>query len=92
MMEEALDAYLPDGWSIANIINLRPGWQANICDGTNIVIGSGETIDEAIANACDRTIDEACHRRLFSIPLPPPKPGLAARLGFSAPQPRITRR
>ncbi len=38
-------------WTLSNLINLRPGWQANISDEEFVAVGTGETIEEAITTA-----------------------------------------
>lgn len=70
MISTALTTYLPPDWSLSNLIRLDPdGWQANISDGEWVITATGETPDEAIQIAAQRSADERYYtRRLFHLP------------------------
>lgn len=64
-----MNSLLPEGWCIHNIINLEPGWQVNISDGEWIVVATGEDIEDALALANTKTLDETQYTgRLASLP------------------------
>lgn len=93
-----IQALLPPDWHISNLIFLEPDWQVNICDGEYVVIGTGNTIEEAIVTAATNTQDPAKYiGRLFSLGRlkldEPSKPedystgSLFDILGFTKPKP-----
>lgn len=46
-----INAFLPQGFWLSNLINLEPGWQVNLSDENGIVVGTGASIEEAL-EAC----------------------------------------
>lgn len=98
MIQDQIQSLIPDGWFLSNLINLDPGWQANLSNGEFVVIGSGEMIDDALAMAGYKTDDPSQYAgRLFHLPrLHEPDNGdglsLLARLGLNKPRNPIARR
>jgi hypothetical protein len=69
MIDEALHSALREGWHLRNLIYLNPEWQVNLCDGEYCLSATGDTIDEALANAYEKTFDESKWLgRLASLP------------------------
>lgn len=51
---EEIVAILPEYWNLSNLINLKPGWQANIADDEHVAIGTGATIEDALLSAATK--------------------------------------
>lgn len=85
-----IQSSLPEDWTLSNLINLSPGWQANICDGEYVIVATGDTIEDALANAANKTLDSRNYLgRLFSLPRiddTPPKVDLSVLLGLAKPK------
>lgn len=66
----SLSALCPQSWRIAHLSYLGPDdWQVAISDEEWVILGTGETIEVAIAIAAERTCDERYYRRrLISAP------------------------
>ncbi len=58
---------LTSPWTLSNLINLRPGWQANISDEEYVAVGTGETIEEALSAAQAKADSGQVVGRLFSL-------------------------
>ena len=96
MIASQIASHLPEGWALHNLIYIDPDWQVNICDGEWVVVATGETIEDALAAASAKTLDEsqyigrlACLDRLRSAE--PRDNGLLAMLGLVQEQPKMRR-
>lgn len=96
MILDLIQEYLPEGWCITHIISLEPEWQVNAKDDEHVVVATGDSIDEALGNACDKIANHQYHGRLFELERMYREPAqipfnLALALGIRKPQ-IITRR
>jgi hypothetical protein len=57
---------LPEGWNVAHIISLNPGWQVALRDDEHIVIATGDTAFEASYNAVYKIYDQNYFGRLYT--------------------------
>jgi hypothetical protein len=85
-----------DFWELTHLIKLGPtDWQANICDGEHVAVGTGRTMTEAVVAAHEKAESGIFVGRLYhlgpierhSLDLPdllrnllPPKPTINRRI------------
>ncbi len=64
---EYMQSHIPEHWFISNLINLEPEWQANICDGEHVAVGTGATPEEALLMAGTKAEEGVYIGRLASL-------------------------
>src|SRR5215469_15746638 len=103
-LKEYIDAHIPDGWTLSNLIHMDTSYQANICDGDHVAIGTGETMEEALLSAGSKAENGVVVGRLAMLAetmkhfrkeqdkLEGSGSNLLVSLGLSKPKPKIARR
>jgi hypothetical protein len=103
-LSEYIEAHIPDGWKLSNLFDLSPGYQANICDGERVAIGTGDTMEEALLSAGTKAENHITVGRLAMISesmklfrkeqdkIEGNNSNLLNSLGLSKPKPKIARR
>jgi hypothetical protein len=82
---------LGNGWRVTNLSELSTGWQAIATDDIHVVISTGGSIGEAIANVTVKSETGPFDKMLIGVPYDAPKRDLASIISIPAPQ-RINRR
>jgi hypothetical protein len=82
---------LGNGWRVTNLSELVTGWQAIATDDIHVVIATGGSIGEAIANATLKSETGPFDKVLVGVPYDQPKRSLASIIQVPEP-PRINRR
>jgi hypothetical protein len=82
---------LGNGWRVTNLSELVTGWQAIATDDIHVVIATGGSIGEAIANVTVKSEIGPFDKVLVGAPYDAPKRDLASIIQLAAPQ-RINRR
>lgn len=104
-LSEYIEAHLPDGWTLSNLIYMETNsYQANICDGEHVSVGTGETMEEALLAAGSKAEMGVTVGRLAMLSqsikllrkeqdkLENGQSNLLVSLGLSKPKPKIARR
>lgn len=103
-LSDYIEAHLPDGWKLSNLFDLDHGFQANICDGERVAVGTGETMEEALLAAGSKAENHITVGRLAMISeslklfrkeqdkLENGQSNLLMSLGLAKPKPKIARR
>ena len=60
--------FLPEDWSLANLINLEPGWEVIIKDDEHVAVGTGDTVEEALESASSKAFNGEFLGRLITAP------------------------
>jgi hypothetical protein len=98
-LQEYLQSHVPDGWNVTHLIYLEPEWQANVCNGEHVSIGTGASPEEALLIAGSKAEQGMFVGRLASLTAMYKNEerkiegsGLLAALGLAKPKPKVVRR
>lgn len=64
---DTINAQLPDDWRLSTLTSLGDEWQVNATDGEMVVSATGESIEDALANAAFNANNGIYLGRLFCL-------------------------
>ena len=65
MILEQIEAILPNGWCLSNLIALDDGWQVNVKDDEHVVVAIADTIELALYEAAYKAENHDYLGRLY---------------------------
>jgi hypothetical protein len=66
-MLHPLEIPLPEGWKITSMILIDPDWQVIIQDGEHVIVATGDSIEEAVDAAIEKSDYGHYSGRLFKL-------------------------